>query len=333
MKEKYLVTGACGHLGLNLVYELVKRGEEVRAFVLKNEPNVKLLPGNVEVCYGDITVKEDLVPFFRNDEGYDNIVIHCAAIVSIESRHNDRVYNVNVNGVKNIVDMCIEYKVKKLIHVSSVHAIKENENNKVIIETKDFSPDYVFGLYAKTKAEASKYVMEATKRGLNAVIVHPSGIFGPNDYGPGHLTELIIDYYKRRLTAAVRGGYDFVDVRDVVEGILSAVKYGVSGECYILSNKYYRVEDILGYLSEITKHKKISTYLPIWFSKLTAPLAEIYYKLLKQPPLYTSYSLYTLGSNSNFSHEKATKELGYNPRDIRITLEDTVKFLKDNKKI
>lgn len=333
MKEKYLVTGACGHLGLNLISELVKRNKEIRVFVLPNDKNIKYLPENIEICYGDVTDKESLLPFFRKEEGYEYIVIHCAAIVSIASKYSELVHNVNVNGVKNIADLCLQNKVKKLIYVSSVHAIKEEANKGLIRETKDFNPDYVEGLYAKTKAEASAYVLELCNKGLNAIIVHPSGIFGPNDHGPGHLTELIIDYAKKRLTAAVSGGYDFVDVRDVVDGIMLAIEKGKIGECYLLTNKYYSVEEILSFASESIKYKKIKTYLPLWFAKLTAPLAELYYKILKQPPLYTSYSLYTLESNSNFSHEKATKELGYNPRDIKVTIDDTVKYLKENKMI
>ena len=71
----------------------------------------------------------------------------------------------------------------------------------------------------------------------------------------------------------------------------------------------------------------------MWIAKVTAPFSEIYYKLRKEPPLYTKYSLYTLTSNSNFSNEKAKKELGYNNRNMKDTIADTVKWLKENKKI
>ena len=71
----------------------------------------------------------------------------------------------------------------------------------------------------------------------------------------------------------------------------------------------------------------------MWFAKMSAPLAEIYYKIKKQPPLYTSYSLYTLTSNALFSHEKATKELNYQPRPLQETLQDTIDWLVEVKKI
>jgi len=73
--------------------------------------------------------------------------------------------------------------------------------------------------------------------------------------------------------------------------------------------------------------------LPRWFVNATAPIAELYYKILRQPPLFTSYSLYTLNSNALFSHQKATDELGYTTRDMKETLGDTVTWLKEQGRI
>lgn len=272
--------------------------------------------------------KESLTAFFDNPQGKELIVVHCAGIVSIASRYNQRVYDVNVCGTKNIVDLCRKHKVEKLVHVSSVHAIPELEKGEIIREVDAFDPDQVVGLYAKTKAEATGYVLAAARNGLNASVVHPSGICGPYDDGKGHLTTLVIDYYKRRLTSGINGGYDFVDVRDVADGIIACSKKGRPGECYILSNQYYTIREILYMLHEITGKKEIKRFLPLWFVKLTASLAETYYKIRRQPPLYTSYSIYTLNSNAVFSHEKATQELGYTTRDMKQTLKDTIDWLK-----
>jgi dihydroflavonol-4-reductase len=203
----------------------------------------------------------------------------------------------------------------------------------MITEITHFSPDKVVGSYAKTKAEATSYVLDAAKQGLNTCVVHPSGIVGPNDYGRGHITTLVIDYYKRRLTSGVSGGYDFVDVRDVANGIISACDKGRQGECYILSNKFFKIGEILDLLHEITGKKKIKNFLPLWFVRATAPLAELYYKILQQPPLFTSYSIYTLNSNAMFSHQKAIDELGYTTRDMKGTLIDTVNWLKERGRI
>lgn len=330
MDKLYLITGAAGHLGNVVAMQLIKAGKSVRALVL---PKEKYIPENEEVYFGDIRDQESIKPCFENLNGRELVVIHCAGIVSIASKYNKDVYDVNVTGTRNIVELCKKYKVSKLIYVSSVHAIPEKPKGVVITEISEFSPEKVIGLYAKTKAEATAIVLEAAKQGLNASVVHPSGIIGPYDHGRGHTATLVIDYYKRRLTSGIKGGYDFVDVRDAANGIVSACDKGRQGECYILSNRYFTVKEILFMLHEITGKKRIKIFLSPRFIKAMAPLAELYYKILRQPPLFTAYSIYTLNSNALFSNQKATSELGYTTRDMKETLADTVSWLKEAGKI
>lgn len=335
MKKIFIITGANGFLGNNIVRQLAKdKDNEVRALVLPNDKINSLDGLDCKIYKGDVTKKDSLNEIFEFKEiNCEVYVIHCAAIVYIKSKYNPKVYEVNVNGTKNIIEKVLEKNIK-LVYVSSVHAITEKPNNEIITEIKDFDSNKVNGYYAKTKAEIAKYVLEMVdNNGLNACIVHPSGIIGPYDFGNSHLTQLIIDFINGRLKACVRGGYDFVDVRDVANGIINACYQGKKGECYILSNRYVEVKELLDIVSEVKNIKKIKSILPMWLAKLTAPLSEIYYSMLKQPPLYTKYSLYTLTSNSNFSNEKAKKELGYKNRDLKETIEDTVKWLKEEKKI
>lgn len=334
MKKVYIVTGANGFLGNNIIRKLSQNEEnEIRALVLPNH-EIKALDGlNCKIYYADVTKEETLEEIFNVDEEAQIFVIHCAAVVYIKSKYNQKVYDVNVTGTKNIVKKVLE-KNAKLIYVSSVHAITEKANKEVMTEITDFDPDKVKGQYAKTKAETAKYILKMVKKtNLNACIVHPSGIIGPNDFGSTHLTQLIVDFSNGRLTACVKGGYDFVDVRDVADGIINACQNGRRGECYILSNKYIEVKELLDLISEVQNKKKIKTILPMWIAKLTAPLAELYYKILKQPPLYTKYSLYTLSSNSNFSNEKAKKELNFKNREMKETIRDTVTWLKEHNRI
>ena len=329
MQTLYLVTGAAGHLGLTVTQALVARGDTVRALVLPTDAYVTHLPSNVQVFYGDVRDPATLDACFSTAADERLTVIHCAGIVTIASHYEPMVYEVNVKGTQNIVEACIQHAVHKLVYVSSVHAVPTLPMGETIRETDQFDPASVVGLYAQTKAEATALVLDAARnRGLNASVVHPSGICGPNDYGNNHLTQLVRDWYDGRLTAGIRGGYDFVDVRDVTAGILACCKQGLQGECYFLTNQYISVADIFKMLSELTGHKRIRTFLPLWFIKLTAPFAEFYYKCLRQKPLFTSYSIYTLGSNSRFSHDKATRAFGYAPRPFRDTLRDTLDWCK-----
>ncbi|MDR0489319.1 MAG: NAD-dependent epimerase/dehydratase family protein [Propionibacteriaceae bacterium] len=327
MIDLYLITGAVGHLGSALARVLVGAGKSVRGF---DREGCGPVPEGVEMFFGDVTDPETLVDFLHKPgESTRLILIHCAGIVSISSRYDPRVYQVNVVGTQVVLNAAIEAGVDRFIYVSSVHAIPEKPHGNLIAEVDHFDPDQVIGGYAKTKAEASQYVIDrASQAGLEYVIVHPSGLMGPYDDGHGHISALIIDYYRGRLTSGVNGGYDFVDVRDVVQGIIAAAQCGRSGECYILSGRYYRVRELLDMVSAVTGRKPIRHFLPIWFVKATAPFSEIYYRLRKVPPLYTSYSIYTLESNANFTNEKAVRDLGYTVRPLEETLHDTVDWFR-----
>ena len=334
VKKIYIITGANGFLGNNIIRKLEQDADnEIRAFVLKGD-SIKSLEGlKCKIYYGDVTKKETLSLIFENTDGKEVFVIHCAAVVYIKSKYNPLVYNVNVNGTKNIVDKVIESKAK-LIYISSVHAIPEQPNNELITEITNFNPDNVKGLYAKTKAEAVKYVLDAVKnKNLNACIIHPSGIIGPNDFGNSHLTQLIKEVATGKLFACVKGGYNFVDVRDVADGIISACDKNNRGECYILSNKYITIKELTDFVCDLEEKKRIKIVLPLCLAELVAPICELYYNIKKQTPLFTKYSLYTLSSNSNFSNEKAKKELEYKNRDMKDTIKDTIEWLKEKKYI
>ncbi len=320
----FIVTGAGGHLGSALVRLLTGEGEAVRALLLPGQQAPKA--PCVRYFYGDVTDKESLRPLFDGMKGRELYVVHAAGIVDISGEVSERLWQVNVGGTKNVLELCREYSAKRLVYVSSVHAIPEREAPFVQREVKDFSPGAVVGGYAKSKAVATRAVLDAAAGGLDAVVVHPSGILGPYDSAGNHIVQLVADYIRGKLPACVKGGYDFVDVRDVAKGCLLAAQKGRAGECYILSNGRYEIRDLLKMIRRFHGGKRLCT-LPAWAARAALPGLKLYAKARKQRPLYTRYSLYTLGSNSRFSHDKATAELGYCPRDMSVTLKDTVNWV------
>jgi dihydroflavonol-4-reductase len=234
-----------------------------------------------------------------------------------------------VNGTENIIAACRGSNVKRLVYISSVHAIPVLKHGDVMSETDTFDPDLVTGQYSKTKAAATRLVLKASEEVAGRSRRSSSGIIGPD--GPTNsMTHLVRSLLKGRLPAAVRGGYDFVDVRTWRRGAISAADRGRTGQCYILSGRYIDMCELLDTLSEVSGARRIRTFLPIWFLKATAPLAELYYRLARQQPLFTAYSLQTISDNALFSKEKAARELGFEARPIEETLRDTVRWVCDN---
>ena len=329
MNQKlYLITGANGHLGNTIIRLLQQENCQIRGLILPNETPSNQFD-NTTYFHGDVSKKETLLPLFEDMNPEQTVLIHTAGIIDISEEVSPALYNVNVTGTKNIAELALQYKLKRMVYVSSVHAIPEGGTLKVLKEISHFSKDNVVGGYAKTKAEATQAVLDLVPKGLPAIVVHPSGILGPYDNSGNHLVQLVHDYILGKLPACVHGGYDFVDVRDVAQGCLLAAQKGTVGECYILSNRHYEIKDLLKMAQKIYGGKHLPI-LPIWMAKLFVPLIEWVAKQKKRRPLYTKYSLYTLKSNDKFFHDKATSELGYRPRDLFQTISDTISWMKQN---
>ena len=321
MKNIYIITGANGFLGNNIVRLLEKdNNNEIRALILPNDKTDALKGLKCEKFYGDVTKLETLKDIFNIDESVKekaNIyVIHCASIVYLDSKYNERVYQVNVEGTKNIIQKTKEINAK-LIYVSSVHALEEKLNHEVMDENASFDPTrYVFN--------------EVKNNNLNACVVFPSGLLGVNDFTNTNMTVLIKKILNEKIPLLTEGGYDFVDVRDVARGVINACTKGKKGEGYILSGEYVTIKKIADLVCEYGKAKSIKKVISIKMVKNIACLFELYYRLRKTTPLFTRYSLYTLNANSNFTNAKAKKDLDYQTRNIKCTIKDLVNEIKSN---
>ena len=327
MYDKYLITGATGFLGRAVTEELVRRGAQVYALALSNDPYAKMLPKEVHVVHGDVCDKSSLAPFFITGADSRSCLIHCAGIVSVASRPESRLYRVNVAGTRNIMLLCSEYNVGRIIYVSSVHAIPEKPKGNVITEECDFSPMFVNGAYAKSKAAATEAVFAAIRLRLRATVVFPSGIIGPGDLACGSFTAMVKAFLAGKLPFCVKGGYDFVDVRDVVKGILACSERGDIGKGYILSGHYITIARMLQTVGKAANRKHRSIPVPLGFARLAASYFERSSLKKKTPLFFTPYSVSVLASNGQFSHASATEDFSYQPRPIEETLRDMTEWL------
>ena len=330
MFDKYLVTGATGFLGRAVVEELVRRRAQVYALVLHNDPYIDLLPKEVHTDIGDVCDKSSLADFFAGADSR-TCVIHCAGIVSVASRPGPRLYQVNVGGTWKVLRQCMEHGVGKMLYVSSVHAIPEKPKGCIITEDCEFSPGLVDGDYAKSKATATDLVFDAAERGLNASIVFPSGIIGPGDLQGGSFTSMAKSFLAGKLPLAVRGGYDFVDVRDVATGILACSESGEPGKGYILSGHYVTIRRMLQVIGTAAKRRYRPICLPLGLAKLAAPYYERRSLKDRKPLFFTPHSVSVLASNGQFSHAAATKCFAYQPRPTEETLLDMTAWLLEQK--
>ncbi len=323
----WLVTGATGHVGNVLVRKLLERGEKVRALILPGECRESISGLNVEACEGDILNLDSVFQSMRGVCG----VFHLAGVISIMPGSNSFVNKVNVDGTKNILRAAMESGIKKLIYTSSIHAIKRVEDG-VIDESVPYDMNNPYGAYDRSKAEATLDVLNAAHSGLEAVVTCPTGVIGPFDFRGSMMGAVIHDAAVAKPALYVDGAYDFVDVRDVADGLISAAESGKRGESYILSGQKITVRYMLETVREITGRNFLQLKIPVNLAKFAALFTPLYYQFANATPRFTPYSLEVLKSNSNISHAKATRELGYAPRSLYESLKDTVKWFLEKKK-
>ena len=272
----YLVTGAAGFLGSNVCRQLLDRGDQVRALVLPNDPAIKYVPEEVEVIKGDLCDAASLEPFFAVKDGVTTICIHVASMVTVNPDFSQKLVDVNVGGTKNIIEKCLEHpECKKMVYVSSTGAIPELPKGQNISETTDFDPDKVVGWYSRTKAMATQAVLDAAKnRGLNACVVHPSGILGPNDFAVSETTGTLIKIINGEMPIGMQGSFNLCDVRDLAFGCIAAADKGLKGECYILGNEEVTLKELCQLLQKDLGCKGIKFYLPLGLAKKLAAQME-----------------------------------------------------------
>jgi dihydroflavonol-4-reductase len=321
-----LVTGATGHIGNVLVRLLRQRGEAVRALVLPDEDLTPLAGLEVDIVSGNVLQPESLQTALK---GIDT-VFHLAGLISIMPGPNPMVQRIHIEGTRNIVAACRQQNVRRLVYTSSIHALGHPAHGVLIDETIPFDPGNAISAYDHAKAQASLDVLAAAQDGLDAVIACPTGVIGPWDFRRSEVGSIILDCVRGKRQLYVDGAYDFVDVRDVANGLIQAREHGQRGETYILSGEQISVQRLIQTLWTVTGKRFVSLRIPFSIARLAAWFTPLYYRLANARPRFTAYSLATLASNSTISHAKASQALGYAPRPLALTLADTVHWFGEN---
>ncbi len=329
MKKKLLLTGATGHLGNVLLRRLALEDYDIRILVLPGEETIHINDLDYEKVVGDISNESDV---FKAISGCD-YVFHLASMISIEKGKRELLRKVNIEGTEHIVNACLKYDVKRLLYVSSVHALTEPPMGTSFVENTDYNPDMLLGDYAWSKAHASLNILKGIDQGLNTVIVYPSGIIGPHDYqASNNIVGQIRDFMQKPSNEVIRyfeGAYDYVDVRDVVDGIMKAFEKGYIGDSFLLTGEKITVKEM--YQTFMTTCNKPMQMKPISYNlvKAAAHVSELFARLTKRKPSITTYSVEVLKSNADFDNTYTRERLNYHPRSFKASISDTIKWLQE----
>jgi dihydroflavonol-4-reductase len=320
---KVLVTGATGFLGSHLCRRLGAEGHSIT--VLRRASSNADALGNLPLRYeiGEITDTECVN---RATKGQD-VVIHAAACMQRKSNSRDIFYAVNVAGTRNVVQACIQYQVRRLLHVSSVAAIGiPDKPLEPATEDFRFNLDHSGLHYHISKHHAEAAVAEGISQGLDAVIVNPTGLSGPS----GRLfrgSETIRNVRAARILRYPSGGVCVVHVEDVVEGLMAALGRGLSGNRYILGAENLSFLQMLERTATTLGLKRIYIPIPAAATKAIAVVAE-WWSTVGRDGFSPSYAKYYCASRfSYYDSTKARLTLGFRPRSFDAILEESMQYV------
>jgi dihydroflavonol-4-reductase len=316
------VTGAPGHIGGNLVRALLAEGRKVRVLVRNDRRALEGL--DVEMVQGDIFDPSALRRFLEGAE----VLYHLAGRISIVGAEGGLVEKTNVSGVKNVVQACLDSGVRRLVHCSSIHAFVTHPNDQLIDETRELALGPHHMHYDRSKAQGQLAVLDGVERGLDAVIVNPGAVVGPFDFKPSRMGEVFLDIYHRRLPVLIDGGYNWVDARDVAQGAMLAEKQGRTGQSYLLTGHWVHVCEVSRLISRITGRSTPQIALPLWLASAASYFSLGWGKLRGTTPKFTPAAIVSIQMHRHISHEKATRELGYQPRPFEETVADTMEWFR-----
>lgn len=321
----YVLTGATGHVGNNILRLLLDKKQQVK--ILVRRPSDESFNGlNTEVVVGNLLDAD----FLSNNINKDSIVIHSAGIVDITKGNEKLMYDTNVVATQMIVDECIR-KEAKFIYIGSTDAVYKSNESEIVKEPIDYYPDKFKDNYAKTKATASKYVLEKlNNKELKGCIIIPSAVIGPNDYKISSVGQALLDCINHKMMGRMKGGYNFIDARDLAEAIYTASIDAKSNQ-YMITGMNVTIDQMIRSIYKHLNREKLPMYYPLWLVYIGAIFVPIFSKIKGTKPIFTIKMIKTVNGNHNYDNSLAKDELDLNVRPYEDSISDSLDWLKENK--
>lgn len=325
MSRHIAVTGATGHLGNVVCRILCANGWHVRALYRSEASMLSRLP--LELVQGDVLNLPSLEKFF---EGCD-IVIHCAAIISVHGDPDGMVYKTNTEGPGNVLKAATKAGVKRIVHISSVHAVEELPHSAPFDEKRPYKRKGAYP-YDLSKAEGEQILLSSGQAGAPEIVVlRPSAIIGPYDFKPSELGKAMLDFYRRKIPALPEGGYNFVDVRDVAQSVVQAIDQARAGEVYLLTGKYYSMKAFARMVQDVTGVRTTKMVLPFYLLRALLPLISLWSKISGASPVLSLEAIVAVkNGHPDMDNSKAVSELGHQSRPLEESIRDFYEWYQNN---
>ncbi len=310
------VTGANGLVGSFIVKRLVDEGHSVAAIIRTNSDK-SLLFGYLD----RITIREaDVLDVSTLNDAFLDLeaVVHTAAIVTYNPRKSRHLFDVNVEGTRNVVNLCLALGIKKLIHISSVAALGRLKDAAIINEESKWIAGAPVSDYAESKYRAELEVYRGREEGLNVALVSPSVVLGPGDWDKS--SSRIFRYIWKERQFYTEGALNYVDARDVADMVLRIYRGTVSGEKFIASAGSVPLKSFFDAVATQFGKKPPGIRVGRKLAILIARMETVRCWLGGREPLITKQTARLANEKYQYTHQKAVEQLGMSFHSLEETL-------------
>ncbi|MCF6131167.1 NAD-dependent epimerase/dehydratase family protein [Flavobacterium wongokense] len=323
-----LVTGGTGLVGAHLLLHLTENEANVRAIyrdcgaiektkALFNLYQKGRLFSNIDWVLADINDVPSLEIAF-DDVDY---VYHCAGLISYDPNDENLLRKVNIEGTANIVNFCIDYKIKKLCHVSSIAALGNLAPHETIItEETEWNPEAPHSDYAISKHGAEMEVWRGQQEGLNVIIVNPGVIFGAGFWNQG--SGEFFSKIKKGFPFYTKGSTAYIGVTDVVKTMIQLMHSDIAGERFVVISENLPFKKVILEIAEKLHAKKPAMEAKPWLLNIAWRLDWLFSTLFRTKRKLSRYSANSLTSSDLISNQKIKNALEFEFQSIDDVIQE-----------
>ena len=323
---KIFLTGGTGFIGSRLAIKLAEAGHTVHALVRSLQKGKQLGHPNIILFKGDITDPESVARAVKGCEQ----VFHVAALLRAWNPDPEESFRVNAGGALIVLEAAIEAGARRFVLTSSAGVIGPSRDQPVHEDSIRIT-DY-FHDYESAKFIAEERVLRAVlKKRIEAVIVNPSRVYGPEIYpGSSIITSIVHKYVKGKWKGipgdgTKYGNYAFLE--DVVDGHILAMEKGENGERYILGGEDVTWDDFFNTVKKQAGVSHMLIHLPTPVSMGIGRSLVFWHKISGELPRITPKTVSKYLYDWRMSSEKAKQELGYRITPFDEGMEKTIRYL------
>jgi dihydroflavonol-4-reductase len=325
MRSLILVTGGAGFIGSHLVRLLVERGASVRVLDLPSAPVAHLPLDRIELVLGDI---RDRTVVERAVKGCQE-VYHLAANPHLWVRQRGLFRQVNFLGAVNVIEAALAAGVRRVLHASTESILTRARQTDAITEEQHVHYEDVIGPYCRSKYLAERHALHLGRAGAPVIVVNPTLPVGPGDFGRTPPTQMMLDFCKGKRREYVDADLNLIDVRDVAEGMIQAMRRGQPGRRYLLGNENLSILAVFGMLARLTGLPAPRWRVPYPVALTAAYVSEFIADVFThRMPAATVTGVKLTRRRMHFDARRSLAELNLHPRPVADTLAETVAWFR-----